>query len=427
MRTAVLRVKVENEILGREDRKKVAMSVARAETEFGSWTIEGHSPRIEYLPSVLEEICAVAVEGLSRLRRGGVEVGGVLFGVRDGEAVRILAFRPTPCEHAAGPSFLLSEKDRRALENVLESGRRDRALRGLEPVGWYHSHTRSEIFLSVEVLEIFDRYFPEYGQVALVVRPEQFGPSRAGFFFREADGSVRAESSYREFTLKPRRRAGPQPVLESPAPGLPSRGGNGAPRATAPYPEERQLSGAETAPPLPPPSFALVEPRISRKWIWLLLALCLLVAGLAFAARANWFRTPEQALSLRVMDIDGQLLIEWDRTAKPIQEARSATVEILDGNEKVTVEMDGERLREGSVTYLRQSDRVDVRFRVERPGSRPAQEFIRFLGQPVRPKPSSEDVEAIRQNDDLQRQVDEMRTDLQRKAAQIRRLQQRKK
>ena len=89
--------------------------------------------------------------------------------------------------------------------------------------------------------------------------------------------------------------------------------------------------------------------------------------------------------------------------------------------------MDGERLREGSVTYLRQSDRVDVRFRVERPGSRPAQEFIRFLGQPVRPKPSSEDVEAIRQNEDLQRQVDEMRTDLQRKAAQIRRLQQRKK
>ncbi len=130
MRIAVLRVKVENEILGREDRKKVAMSVARAETQFGSWMIEGHSPRIEYLPSVLEEICAVAVEGLSRLRRGGVEVGGVLFGVRDGEAVRILAFRPTPCEHAVGPSFLLSEKDRRALENVLEFGEaRPRAAR----------------------------------------------------------------------------------------------------------------------------------------------------------------------------------------------------------------------------------------------------------------------------------------------------------
>ena len=36
-------------------------------------------------------------------------------------------------------------------------------------MGWYHSHTRSEIFLSDADLEIHNRYFPEPWQVALVL------------------------------------------------------------------------------------------------------------------------------------------------------------------------------------------------------------------------------------------------------------------
>ena len=87
--------------------------------------------------------------------------------------------------------------------------------------------------------------------------------------------------------------------------------------------------------------------------------------------------------------------------------------------------MDGDRLREGSLTYARRSERVDVRFRVERPGSRPAEEFIRFLGQPPPAKPAVEHAETIRQRDELQAQVEKMRADLARRNAQIRRLQQR--
>ena len=65
-------------------------------------------------------------------------------------------------------------------------------------MGWYHSHTRSEIFLSDADLEIHRRFFPEPWQVALVMKPHTFQPTRIGFFFREADGSVQAERSYRE-------------------------------------------------------------------------------------------------------------------------------------------------------------------------------------------------------------------------------------
>jgi proteasome lid subunit RPN8/RPN11 len=396
------------------------MAVAHADTEYGSWMIQGHPVRIEYSLAVMAEICAACVEGLSRMRRGGVEVGGVLFGIRRGSQIHILAWRPASCEHAHGPSFTLSEKDRRALGDLLEAAGQDRALRGLEPVGWYHSHTRSEIQLSEEDLEAYDRFFPEPWQVALVVRPAQFGPSRLGFFFREVDGTVQSDASYLEFSVKPRRAA--LPPAPEPA------GGAVAPRLAA----NGQLAEAAAedrdnppAPLTPPPSFALMEPRASRKWVWLLLVLCLAMAAAGYTARAFWWRSSEPTLSLRVMDLDGQLLVGWDRASAPVQQATRGTFEIHDGSEKQTVEMDGDRLREGSLTYARRSERVDVRFRVERPGSRPAEEFIRFLGQPPPAKPAVEHAETIRQRDELQAQVEKMRADLARRNAQIRRLQQR--
>ncbi len=397
------------------------MGVAYTDTERGSWMVQGHPVRIEYSSALIEEICTAAIEGLWRMRRGGVEVGGVLFGTHRGQQVHILAFRPMACEHACGPSFTVSEKDLRGLEELLEAARHDGTLRGLEPVGWYHSHTRSEIFLSAEDLDFYYRYFPEPWQVAMVIRPAQFGPSRVGFFFREADGSVRSEASYLEFSVKPRRRSAPPPPAER-REGLPA-GAAPAPVLTAG--REAWPAPAETPEPTPPPSFALVEHKSSPKWVWLLLALFMAVAAAGYGVRTYWARPSGQALSLKVMDMDGQLLIEWDRTARPVQEARGAVFEILDGSERQVVEMDGERLREGSITYARRTDRVDVHFRVERPGAQPVHEFLRFLGQPPPVRPTVEHAEAIRQRDELQQQVEKMRADLARRNAQIRRLQQR--
>lgn len=399
------------------------MSTVRAESEYGVWSVEGHPTQIEYSTAVVEEICAMAADGLSRLRRGGVEVGGVLFGIRHDDLVRVLAFRPTACEHAAGPSFVLSERDRRALENLIESAKRDRTLRGLEPVGWYHSHTRSEIFLSEEDLEIYDRYFPETGQIAMVIQPAQFGPAKVGFFFREPDGSVRAERSYLEFSVKPRARRKPRPELQpTPVSAPATSGGNGGARTVAAL--DRRTEPVQPAPALAPPSFSLIEPRVSHKRLWLVSALCVAMTGLGLGTGAYWFRTPAQPLAVHVMDIDGQLLIEWDRTARAVQQATGATVHIIDGSELSTVEMDGERLREGSITYARRSDRVDVRFRVRQPGSAPTEEFIQFLGQPIPSKPSPEELEAIRRRDELQQQVEKMRAELRSKNLQLRRLQQ---
>jgi proteasome lid subunit RPN8/RPN11 len=135
--------------------------------------------------------------------RGGLEIGGVLLGKYRDSQVEVTDFEPLECEHAFGPSFSLSSRDEERLKDLLAEVRNKSG--GLEPVGWYHSHTRSEIFLTEADLEIHNRYFPEMWEVALVVRPSTSEPARAGFFFREIGGSIHASASYHEFELEPLR------------------------------------------------------------------------------------------------------------------------------------------------------------------------------------------------------------------------------
>ena len=160
---------------------------------------------IQYSHEDLETLRAEVVDGFYKLARGGLEVGGVLFGRRGGNSVRITASRPMACEHAFGPSFILSEKDEAGLKALLDSAVDDPELSGLVPVGWYHSHTRSEISLSEQDLKIYERYFPERWQVSLVLRPEKMKPTRARFFLRGPGGSVASHSSHGDFLLEPLR------------------------------------------------------------------------------------------------------------------------------------------------------------------------------------------------------------------------------
>ena len=137
------------------------MDEISVERERGSWNVSRHWIEIEYSLRVLAEIDRTVIDGFNRLRRGGIEVGGVLFGVRNERTIRILAFRPLSCEHALGPNFVLSKTDEVALAELVENSAADPLLEGLIPVGWYHSQTRSHIHLSRQDMEIYDRYFSE--------------------------------------------------------------------------------------------------------------------------------------------------------------------------------------------------------------------------------------------------------------------------
>ena len=189
-------------------------------SDFRAW-------RVPQCPFPMECSCAVLeqtrreVEQARNSYREAREAGGVLFGIRAREGIRILAARLLQCEHALGPGFVLSQKDEKRLAQLIAAHATDPELHGLEALGWYHSHLRSRIFLSERDLQIHSRYFDAPFQVALVIRRESERPARAGFFFREASGEMRTESSYEEFLIEAPPPAAPQlkpPVVSKPAP-----------------------------------------------------------------------------------------------------------------------------------------------------------------------------------------------------------------
>jgi len=187
-------------------------------TENGSafWTTPQCPFAIEYSPRVLDDIRLAIMDAFFSLPRGGAEIGGILLGSHANGCVTIAAYQALDCEHAFGPGFTLSDNDKARLARLLATPRGP----GLETVGWYHSHTRSEIFLSEADLEIHRAFFGEPWQVALVMKPHTFQPPRVGFFFREPDGSLHGSASYHEFQFEPlaiRQVPGGAPPIE-PAP-----------------------------------------------------------------------------------------------------------------------------------------------------------------------------------------------------------------
>jgi proteasome lid subunit RPN8/RPN11 len=399
------------------------MPTVQAQSEYRMWPVEGLPLRVEFSMPVLEEVSASAVDGLYRFRHGGVEVGGVLYGTVTREAVRISAYRPLECEHAFGPRFVLSERDRAEMKRLIEAPGHEAGLKGLTPVGWYHSHTRSEISLSPRDLEIHDRFFTQPTHVALIVRPENYESCRAGFFVREFNGRLRTDASFHEFSMRPRRHGlvAAKPGAEPEAPPAPA-----AAPAAAPVPEAAAAAPPRPAPPPEPegepetytlPSFVEVERTRNYRWLWL-------VAGLVFALLGGYvyhtyygFTDTRPELNLWVADIGGQLLIDWDRTAAPVRNARSGRIEIQDGAERETVIIPKDRLREGSVDYVRRGDVLDIRLVLEQSDGRRVQEVIRFVGQPVNRPPTTEMTETIRERDELKAEVEKLRTELQRRGA----------
>lgn len=151
----------------------------------------------------MEEIRAFACEELLKLSHGGDEVGGVLFGTRREDLIRILTWRPIACEHLDGSALRLSYNDRMNLAVQLEVARQNPDLKDLRPLGCFVSRPAGEVALTAPDLEIYNGFFPEAWQIALVIRPQGDGRAEAGFFVREPDGKLEIERSYHSFAVNP--------------------------------------------------------------------------------------------------------------------------------------------------------------------------------------------------------------------------------
>lgn len=147
-------------------------------------------PEVHPGPGLLEKIAHSVIDGYTASLHGGLEVGGVLFGRRDGVQITAEKFRPLACDHSLGPRFMLSENDARGLRELLEAPRNDPSLEGLEVVGWYCSHTRSELVLLDYELLLHNTYFPGQHEFVMVFRPRDLGSVAVGIFSRNSDGTI---------------------------------------------------------------------------------------------------------------------------------------------------------------------------------------------------------------------------------------------
>jgi hypothetical protein len=379
---------------------------------FQQWTVPESPLKIEYATDTMEEIRAHAMEGVRQLARGGLEVGGVLFGTRGENLIRITSWRSIDCQHAKGPSFQLSEDDRSGLGDMLQAAKTDPALHGLHAVGWFVSHTRGEVALRESDASIFDHFFPWRWQITLVLQPSKDGSVRAGFFFREPDGTVKADASLREFSLEP--SALPRQAIESKEQTKTESGM--VPAAPVSVPSRTplaQVRGSEL--------FRHRQESYPRVWIWILALVMTPIVGWLVIHRPSNSKLPP-SFSFHVVDSGGELRLQWDKSAELIREAVRGTLDIKDGSSNLQLPLEGERLRDGSFTYTRKSGDLEILMTVYPVNGSPVQESARFVGPPGNAGNNDDAVQIKRERDSLADEVDRLREALRKQTTRNREL-----
>ena len=409
-----------------------------SESTFGTWTVPESPVDIEYSMIVIDEIRQAVAEGFQRLSRGGIEVGGILYGTVVGRKLRIMAVREIACEHARGPTFHLSDNDRALLTAQLERERDDPRLSGMVAVGWYLSHTRSEITLQQNDLDVYNTFFPEAWQVTMVIRPGRASSMRAGFFVRESDGTVKTDHSYHDFAF-PDKLAG---ILDRPPRERGERvdrrgasrlgeGTEAALRASLETDEVAQREDAGFRQPVPPgPEFTY--PGAPRKLPWV--ALVVVAVGVVLAVVGMRYFGPHlnvEPIGLSVSERAGELRIQWNPASRSVTNAARASIEITDGGNaagKQVIDLTPAQLASGNLTYARKSGDVQIRMTVSGSGGPvsggPVEEGSRFLGNPPDKAADAGAAAADSEPDSqqLQDEVTRLRAENSQQAERIRRL-----
>jgi len=365
-------------------------AAADAATGWYIWQAPGQSLSIHLRLDVVEALRIAVIEGFKSLPRRGLEIGGLLLGrVRTASSavvVEIEHFEPLECEHAVGPSYLLSATDRRALEKRIAQ------LKGgagkLSIVGFYRSHTRKDFALTVEDVSLMSAYFTRASDVFLLIKPDQ-GWSPAASFFVWEGGTMRSDASYPRFPFDPAALAsGGHQVREAPAPAAEESaavraGALAEPRS--PVPVAPQQSPAAPGPSRTPRiTFRLPQLPVPSVLLLPGIAAVVLLCFLVPRARQSG-RPPSPAsaapLALR-LDLEGRSLrLHWNGNAPAVKNATRAVLWIDDGEVQEKLQLDAAQLGAGSVVYWPRGS--DINFRLEVSGaSGYAAESVRAVGVP---------------------------------------------
>jgi hypothetical protein len=87
-----------------------------------------------------------------------------------------------------------------------------------------------------------------------------------------------------------------------------------------------------------------------------------------------------ESIQLQALDQKGQLQIRWNPDSNAIRRAVSAKLYIIDGSDRLFVNLDDMRLRLGNVNYARSSERVELRMALAQPDGKQVEEQATFVG-----------------------------------------------
>jgi TonB family protein len=236
------------------------------------WEVPGKPVVVRIALDLVERLETEVVESFRSLTSRGSEIGGLLLGTVHGNSpfeVAIQDYAQVPCDYTRGPLYRLSPADLERFEQLVEQ----RAGTGMRVAGFFRSHTRKGLSLDADDVAIFSRLFPNMYQVALLAKPFATKPTLGGIFIRE-EGSLRIESSYKEFPFRKselERAAGPGAALKGSEktavpPAQAPRGEQPAPRTASraqivPIASRREVAVPAAQPMIPePPAQAAVSP-----------------------------------------------------------------------------------------------------------------------------------------------------------------------
>lgn len=361
---------------------------------------------VRFTRRVLQDIRVVAVAGLLSIRRGGLEVGGLLFGTIEGFTVSVVEFRPLSIEYFMGPSFSLSPSDEANLQKLLEEPSIDPQLADLRPVGWYHSHTRSDVFLSAEDIGIHDRFFPGTAQIAVVIKPFKFEPAKFGVFARTADLRLSGYPPSCYFEVGNRH----------PSPEIPGGELSGQP---APLVVPEVIPVADAVPAVVALPVLSRRQRVVRFFgpnFRAIAAAGLLCAGAGvFVAKRSPPGEQVAPMRLHLSAAGDELTIAWDSDSRAIKQARAGSVSIIDGGQQNAIlPLDDDSLKRGTVTYVRRTGDVVVRMLIAPESGPVIEEVARYIGPSPAPKPvldakiQDPDPELLRMRAELERAKTEL-------------------
>jgi len=333
------------------------------------WQVPGQPVVVHLSIEVADRMNADIMRGFGLVPKRGAEVGGILIGTVESGTIRIEDFETIPCTYARGPSYLLTDAERAAFEEVCKR-------RGAEALGYFRSHTRDGLALQPEDLQLLERRF----QLALLVKPFATKPGIGGFFIRENGvfpATTPLEFPFRRWEMtgeEPPRRApmqerkqrdrGPQ-TKEDAGPVAPPAEQAVAPLAAGQKPYYRIFS---MEPPEPPPEKP--ERPKSRTGMWLVACFVFLLLGVLLGYEAMRITAPQRGasdftLSLAAERTGENLTVRWNPNARAIISATNGVLDIDDGGETRHVELDRATLSNGSMVYHNMSDKVRFRLVVD--------------------------------------------------------------